>query len=409
MKLLKVDTVKEVEKKMEQHFQCFQVNSEEIHILDALGRVLAENVYSAIDLPEFHRSTVDGYAILSKDTFGVSESLPNFLDIVGKVEMGERTDLCVESGKAVYVPTGGMIPKGADGVVMIEYIEQLDEKTIAVYRPIAPGDGVISKGEDMRKGDVILSKGRRIKPQDIGALSGIGMNSVKVFQKPKVAILSTGDEIVDPKGKIKFGQIRDINTYALSALVMKMGGEVIYKAVIKDDYQTLKRVVEQVIDQSDLVVISGGSSVGVKDVTAKVINDLGDPGVFVHGVAIKPGKPTIIGKAKDTAIFGLPGHPVSALIVFQLFGKHFIDQMLSIGAKNQWIIEAVAGSNIHSSPGKETYQMVRIIEENEQYIAKPIYGKSGAISLITQADGYIKIDTNKEGIQKGEKVRVTIL
>lgn len=408
MKLLRVDTVKEVQEKMDHYFQRFQQNMEEISILDALGRVLAQDVYAPIDLPEFHRSTVDGYAVLSKDTFGVSESLPNFLEVVGKVEMGEETELYVESGKAVYVPTGGMIPKGADAVVMIEYIEHLDEKTMAVYRPVAPGDGMISKGEDMKKGDVILSKGRKIKPQDIGALSGVGIHKVKVFQRPRVAVLSTGDEIVAPGDEIKFGQIRDINTYALSAMVMEMGGEVIYKSVIKDDYQTLKKTIQQVVDKSDLVIISGGSSVGVKDVTAKVIDDLGEPGVFVHGVAIKPGKPTIIGRIKHTAVFGLPGHPVSALIVFQIFGKYFIDKMLSIDTKDQRVVQAVASSNIHSSPGKETYQMVTITQENGEYIAKPIYGKSAAISLMIQADGYIKIDTNKEGIQKGEKVHVII-
>jgi molybdopterin molybdotransferase len=223
-----------------------------------------------------------------------------------------------------------------------------------------------------------------------------------------VAVLSTGDEIVAPGDEIKFGQIRDINTYALSAMVMEMGGEVIYKSVIKDDYQTLKKTIQQVVDKSDLVIISGGSSVGVKDVTAKVIDDLGEPGVFVHGVAIKPGKPTIIGRIKHTAVFGLPGHPVSALIVFQIFGKYFIDKMLSIDTKDQRVVQAVASSNIHSSPGKETYQMVTITQENGEYIAKPIYGKSAAISLMIQADGYIKIDTNKEGIQKGEKVHVII-
>jgi molybdopterin molybdotransferase len=409
MKLLKVDTVEEVKLKIDAYFDHLRMEDEEIKILEGLGRISSEDIYSTIDLPEFHRSTVDGYAVCSKDTFGVSESLPTFLEVIGKVNMGQTTDLCVESGKAVYVPTGAMLPKGADAVVMIEYAEHLDEETIAVYRPVAPGEGVIHKGEDINKKTRLLIKGKQIRSQDIGALAAIGVNKVKVFQKPKIAILSTGDEIVDPIEKVEFGKIRDINTYALSAMAMEMGGAVTYKAVIKDDFNILKNTVESLIDQNDLVVISGGSSVGLKDVTAKVIDDLGEPGVFVHGIAIKPGKPTIIGKVRNTAVLGLPGHPVSAIMIFKVFGEYMIHKMLSKNVRDKIEIQAISEVNIPSSPGKETYQMVTLEKKEGQYIAKPIHGKSGAISLIVEAQGYIKIDANKEGIKKGESVKVTLL
>ncbi|QEK11568.1 molybdopterin molybdotransferase MoeA [Crassaminicella thermophila] len=408
MKLLNVDTVEEVKQKIDHYFEHFHIGTEVINITEALDRILSEDVYASIDLPEFNRSTVDGYAVVSKDTFGVNESLPTFLEVVGKVEMGENTTLSIISGQAAYVPTGGMIPIGADGVVMIEYVENLDNKTIAVYHPVAPGDGIIKKGEDIKNNSLLLSKGRKLKSQDIGALAAVGVDKVKVFKKIKTAIISTGDEIVDITCKVKLGQIRDINTYSLSAMVIKMGGEVTKKIVVEDNYETLRDIVKMAIKENDFVVISGGSSVGEKDLTEKVIDSFGDVGVFVNGVSIKPGKPTIIGKVENTAIFGLPGHPVSAIVVFRLFGGYLRDKVFSINEKKIGIY-AICDANIHSSEGKETYQMVRIEEKDNEYIAKPIHGKSGAISLMTKAEGYIKIDTNKEGVKKGEKVKVILL
>jgi len=409
MKLLQVDTVEEAKFKMDHHFDSLKLNMEEIEILHGLGRIAAEDVYAPFELPEFNRSTVDGYALISKDTFGASESIPVFLEVLGYVEMGKATDLRVKAGTAVYVPTGGMIPEGADGVVMIEYVEQLDSQTIAVHRPAAPGDGMIHRGEDLKIGDKIITKGRRIKPQDIGALAAVGINRIKIMEKPRVAVLSTGDEIVDPMEDVQFGKIRDINTYSLAAMVDQLGGNVTFKAVVKDDYELLRKTIESVIEDNHMVIISGGSSVGTKDVTANVIDSMGKPGVFVHGVAVKPGKPTIIGKTGNTAVFGLPGHPVSAIIVFKVFVEYLINRITEQELNGNIAIQAVSDVNIHSSPGKETYQMVVIEEIDGSYVAKPIHGKSGAISLMTRAQGYIKIDTNKEGIKKGEKVKVILL
>jgi len=268
---------------------------------------------------------------------------------------------------------------------------------------------MVLKGEDLKKDSLILKKGRRLKPQDIGALAAVGIKHIKVLEKPRVAILSTGDEIVSPDEEVPFGKIRDINTYTISAMAEQMGCEVTFKAVVKDDYHLLIKILEPLVKENQIVIISGGSSVGTKDVTAKVIDDLGEPGMFVHGVAVKPGKPTIIGKAGNAALFGLPGHPVSAMIVFKIFVEYLIHDIMKYEIEKNIVLQALADTNIHSSPGKETYQMVIIEKSGEDYIAKAIHGKSGAISLMTRAQGYIKIDTNKEGVKKGEKVDVYLL
>ncbi len=407
MKLLEVDTVQEVMQKIEAYFGDILVGYEEIELIKALGRVAFEDVYSQIDIPDFNRSTVDGYAVISKDTFGAGESLPVFLNITGKVEMGEPTSLKVNPGQCVYVPTGGMIPEGADGMLMIEYVELVDEGMLAAHSAVAPGENIIFIGDDVKIGGKILPKGRIIRPQDIGVLCAAGISRVRVSKKPKVAVLSTGDEIVDPFGEKKPGQVRDINTYILSAMVQELGGEVTTSIVVKDDYDLIRSTVEEVSRRNDIVVISGGSSVGAKDNTEKVIDSFGEPGVFVHGVAVKPGKPTIIGRIGNAAVFGLPGHPVSAVIIFRVFVEELINRLLG-KTKEGFHINAKCSSNLHSSPGKETYQMVEVVEHDEGFEAKPVHAKSAAISQLSRAQGLIRIPLNKEGIKKGETVKVEL-
>lgn len=409
MKLLNVDTVAGAIDKIDRYFHDLKLNIEELDTFESLGRVAAEDIISPINLPEFNRSTVDGYALMAKDTFGASDSLPVFLELTGKVDMGQAANLTVSPGKAVYVPTGGMLPTGTDAVVMLEYVEQMDDTTIAVHRPTAPGEGMITIGEDLKKGDLIIGRGRKIKPQDIGALAAVGITKINVFEKPKIAVVSTGDEIVEPASEVPHGKIRDINTYALANLAGELGGLITYKGVIRDDFDLLREKLMSLVNDNHIVIISGGSSVGNKDVTARVIDSLGAPGTFVHGVAVKPGKPTIIGRSGNTALFGLPGHPVSAMIVFKIFIEYLINKLSNQEVTTKITITALADANIHSAPGKETYQMVLIDGKNGDYLAKPIHGKSGAISLMTRAQGYVCIDANKEGIKKGEVVQVYML
>lgn len=408
MKLLKVDTIQQVFEKMEHQFGDIELQSELVSIEAAVGRTAAREVYSQYNIPDFNRSTVDGYAIVASDTFGVTDSIPVFLDVVGEVEMGKATDIVIEKGKAAYVPTGGMVPSGSDAVIMIEHIEEMDSHTIAAYSAVAPGENVIKIGDDMTKGSKLIYRGKLVKPQDVGVLSASGISQIEVFERPSVAVISTGDEIADPFGEIEYGEIRDINTYTLSAMLEEMGAAVTVKSVIKDEFELLKTAVESALTDNHIVIVSGGSSVGTKDVTAKVIDSMGEPGVFVHGMAVKPGKPTIVGKARGKALFGLPGHPVSAVIVFKVLVGHLIAKLMN--RENQKLmIPAVFSTNVHSSPGKETFQMVELQQTENGYSAQPLHGKSGAISLVSRAHGFVRIPHNKEGISKGEVVMVELI
>lgn len=406
MEMFQVHSVKDARRKLVDNFRNFKLCLEEVEILEAEGRILAEDVFAKEDVPHFRRSTVDGYAVLSKDTYGASESLPAFLEVLGEVEMGKASNHTVSSDKAVYVPTGGMVPDGADSVIMIEYVEKLDEENIAVYRPSALKENIIDVGDDIKKDEKVLTKGMKLRPQDIGVLSSIGIDKVKVYKMSSISIISTGDEIVGPNDTLKPGQIRDINSYTLSALAKKIGLHINEKKVVKDDFNQLKQIIEDSLEKSDIVVISGGSSVGTKDITTEVINEIDKPGVFIHGVAIKPGKPTIIAKVKNKPIFGLPGQPVSAMIIFKVFIEYFVKYFLGVNEDEEYFIEAKMSVNIYSAQGKETYQMVTLEKDNDIYIARPVYGKSGMITLMSKAKGYIKIDEDKEGIKEGEKVKV---
>jgi len=407
MKLFNVKKVDEVKKIIDEAFSDIWSKYELVPIEKSLGRVAYEDLHSPIELPEFSRSVVDGYAVLSKDTHGAGESMPVFLNVIGRVEMGQVATDTIKSSSAIYVPTGAMIPPGADAVVMIEYVENLDENTIAVYTPVAPGQGIIKKGDDIKKGHKVLSKGKRIRARDIGVLSALGIEFIKVYEKIKVSVISTGDEIVNPFGEVSFGQIRDINTYLISAMAEESGAEISLKLLVEDDFDELIEAIKKALQVSEIVVLSGGSSVGAKDMTAKAIEFMDGGEIFVHGVAVKPGKPTIVGKIGDKAIFGLPGHPSSAMIIYKLFVDYLIRKYYSMNEDTIYV-EASCSENIHSDPGKETYQPVELIEKNGAYEAIPIYGKSATISKVAKSIGYIKITENKEGIKKGEKVRVAL-
>lgn len=406
MKMFKVHSVEEAKRKLRDNFIGYKLDFEMIDISKAVGRILAEDVFSNVDVPHFRRSTVDGYAVISKDTHGASESLPAFLQVIGEVHMGREAEMVIGADKTAYVPTGGMIPDGADSVVMVEYTEKLDEENIAINKPASTKENMIDIGDDIKKKEKVLNKGLKLRPQDIGVLSSIGADRVRVFKLPTIAILSTGDEIVDPSKDAKLGQIRDINTYTLSAMAEEAGCVVTKKVVVEDEFQALRNTLEDCINNNDIVIISGGSSVGTKDITGKVINAIGKPGVFVHGVAIKPGKPTILAKVKNKAVFGLPGQPVSAMIVFKVFVEYLIKYIQDIDTEIEHSIEARFASNIHSAHGRETYQMVTLENDGIEWLTKPVYGKSGMITLMSKAKGYIKIEADKEGVQKGDEVRV---
>ncbi len=285
--------------------------TERVQLKEALGRVTSEDVHSPGDLPSFPRSTMDGYAVRAADTFGASESIPAYLNLAGEVPMGRPAGITLSVGDAAKVHTGSMLADGADAVVMVENTHQVDASTIEVVRPVAPGENVIQVGEDVKSGDLLIQAGQWLRPQDIGGLSAVGITELAVCLRPKVAILSTGDEVVHPDAEVSPGQIRDINTYTIAGLARQAGAIPVPLGIVPDDYGQLVEAVRRGLEEGDLVIISAGSSVSTRDMTAQVISSLGEPGILVHGISIKPGKPTILAVVDGKPIVGLPGNPVS--------------------------------------------------------------------------------------------------
>lgn len=418
MKLLKVDTVAEVKGKLEEHFGGMATEWELLPLGSVSGRYLAEDICAEVDMPEFRRSVVDGYAVIAKDTFGVSDSIPVFLNVIGAVEMGKTCDLLLRGGDTVYVPTGGMLPENADAMVMIEYTEKLDEKTIAVYKPGTPNAMIMNKGDDFKKGASLYRKGHRISAKDIGMLAALGKAKLKVFKKPVLTILSTGDEIVDIDQEPRPGQVRDINAYAIAAFAEEAGVEIGSIIRVPDVYEDLVTEVTKALKKSHMVLLSGGSSAGNKDMTAQVIQEIGSPGVVTHGISMKPGKPTIVGvitgetpsgETQPYLVAGLPGHPMAAIIAYHVVVEPFIKKYYFSHEAEGLKITARIAENIHAGEGRETYQLVSLKKESGQWIAEPIYAKSGAISQLMLADGYVKMEALSEGINANEMVEVVLM
>jgi molybdopterin molybdotransferase len=408
MDFLRVDSVETVQSKIFSCVKDWMPRIENIPLSEACGRILAADVLSPLDIPAFRRSTVDGYAVLSKDTAAAGESIPVFLTVKAFVEMGQPASLAIKNGECAGVPTGGMLPDGADAVVMVEYSEDFGPDGIAVYDSVAYGENVVEIGEDKNKGELLLGRRRRLLPQDIGALAAAGIISVPVYALTRLTIFSTGDELVHPEAEPKLGQIRDINTYALTALAVKHGFLVVQSAVLPDSEAVLEESLRGAMENSDIIIVSGGSSQGEKDMTAAIIDKVSKPGVLTHGLALKPGKPTILGydEYSRTLLAGLPGHPVSAMMVFELlFGS--LQRELT-GLVPPFSIPAKLLLNVASSPGKTTCYPVKIHRDGGEYAVEPIFGKSGLITTLTEADGYFVIERDKEGLQAGATVFVNL-
>ncbi len=387
------------------------LGQETVPLEDALGRVLNADLNAPEDLPDFFKSTMDGYAVQAKSTFGATESLPALLEIAGEIAMGEWGTMTVENGQAVKIPTGGMLPAGADGVVMIEYCSLLDEKTLEVIRAISPLENVIQPGDDFKKGAVILPGGKRLRPQDLGVLAGLGFPRVPVFQKPKVAILSTGDEMVPISQNPGPGQVRDMNRYTLGALCQNMDADPVYMGICSDHFETLQEMVERALSEADAVWISGGSSVGTRDFTLKVFETLPDFELLVHGISLSPGKPTIIGRSGVKPVIGLPGHPASALVVAEIFMTRMLRTLSgNRDARNgvHTVKKAILKRNIPSSGGREDYVRIKLEESEDHLNAIPVFGKSGLISTLVEADGLVRIDMNTEGLYEGDEIDVML-
>jgi len=388
-----------------------RVEAEEISLEKAAGRVLADNIVSNVDLPDFVRSTMDGYAVKASSTFGSTEGNPGYLSIKGAVEMGEAPAFSIASGEAAKISTGGMLPHGADSVVMIEHTEAIDNATIEVYKSVAPGQNVLEKGEDVRKGDTILACGRKLRSQETGLLAALGKETISVYRQPAIAVISTGDEIVPVNEIPEPGQIRDINTYTLANLVRAAGGVPVPLGIVRDNFNDLFETCTKASAQSDMVLISGGSSVGTRDFTIEVLSAMPEADILVHGISISPGKPTILARSRNLALWGLPGHAVSAMVVFEIVVRPFIEHIAGLAPeyKNSFNPHALLSRNLSSAQGRIDFVRVRLVEKEGVLWAEPILGKSGLINTMVKADGLIEIGINSEGLDKGTEVEVLLL
>lgn len=403
-----------------QHLQPSRL-TEIIGVVDALDRVLAEELTAPHDLPGFPRSTVDGFAVAAQDTYGASASLPALLTVIGEVPMGQAAALTLGPGECAVVHTGGMLPPGTDAVVMVEQTEIVRTGVslpaaaqvtfpydIEVSRALAIGQNVVQPGEDVRHGEPVLQPGHRLRPQDLGGLLALGINRVRVAQPPHVAILSQGDEVVPPDADPDPGQIRDINSYTLAALTRRAGGVPHLLGIAPDRYGDLQALARQGFETADVLVISAGSSVSVRDMTAEVIRSLGQPGILVHGLSVRPGKPTILAVCSGKPVFGLPGNPVSAMVIFDLVVAPTLRALQGEQAPPLRTLPARLARPLASVSGREDYVPVRLTWRAGEPWAVPILGKSNLIYTLIQASGLVKIPLDSTGVDEGTWVAVSL-
>lgn len=406
--MLTVKTSGEAEKIIFDTFGNSKMSAQEVDLLSSAGRVLSSDIVASENVPDFNRSTVDGYAVCAASTFGCSESIPAILSYKGEVLMGESPKFKLERGECAYVPTGGELPEGADGMVMIEFSEDYGDGTRGMLKPSAPGQHITFKGDDVAKGQVVLSKGTRLSARHIGVLAALGYSVVPVFSCPRVAVISTGDELIDVTEKPKGAQVRDINSYTICAALSEMGCEYTRIGIVEDDLSLLEKVVFEASQLHDMIIISGGSSVGIKDSSFKVIEALGE--VLFHGIAIKPGKPTILGRVCDKPIFGLPGHPLAAYYIFNLFVKPLLLSMSGsdcIDLKTS-LAKAKLALSIPCNHGREECMGITLCNRDGITCAEPVYAKSGLISNLSNSDGYIRIARDCEGLAQGSEIEINL-
>jgi len=416
--------------------------SETIQTVHGLGRIVAVDIYAQHPLPEFPRSSMDGYAVRARDTFGASDALPAYLALVGEVPMGGASDFVLEPGQCALIHTGGMLPDGADAVVMQEYAQTtggggsrgvfegtpVPAEEIEVLRAVADGENVIRVGEDVVAGQLVLPRGSKLTPAQIGGLMALGVIEVRVATKIKVGLISTGDEVIPPDRRPAPGQVRDVNTHTLSVLIEQTGGEVVGYGILPDRFDVMQPLARRAFEDSDVLIITAGSSASTRDMTARMINTLGAPGVLVHGINIRPGKPTILGVCDGKAVVGLPGNPVSALVNGYLFVVPVIERLLGAQPRPRPSVLARLTVNLASQAGREDWWPVHLVaapttEHAElaggqmnrsaisalsavKYQAKPIFGKSNLIFTLAAADGLLKIPVDSTGLEAGEVVEV---
>ncbi len=379
---------------------------------EALGCVTAEPIRATFPLPTFARSTVDGFAVRAPDTHGASESLPAYLRIVGEVPMGDTADFSLGVGDCAVIHTGGMIPLGATAVVMVEYTQEAHKEEVEILRAVSDGENVLQVGEDVQTGDVVIPAGIRLRSAEIGGLMAQGVTQVAVSRRPKVGIISSGDEVVEPGNLLRDGQVYDVNSYSLRALVIDSGGEPINYGILPDNADSFRQAAQKAKAECDIVVFTAGSSVSVRDLTAQTIDELGEPGVLVHGIRVRPGKPTILAVCDETAVIGLPGNPVSALVIARIFVVATIEKMLGLTQpRPKAVVAARLSLNLSSQTGREDWIGVKLVQvpNDDLYRAEPIFGKSNLIFTLAQADGLLRIPPAATGLPAGSLVTIELL
>lgn len=376
----------------------------------ALGRVTFERVVAPHPLPTFPRSTVDGYAVRATDTYGASDSLPAYLKVIGEVPMGATPDFSLNPAMCALIHTGGMLPQGANAVVMVEHTQMVGTGDVETLRAVAVGENVLKVGEDVSQGEEVIPQGTFLRPAEIGGLMALGITRIAVARRPRVGILSSGDEVVPPEVELAPGQVRDVNAYSLSALVEEAGGEPLRFGIFPDQVEALRTGARKALAECDVVVITAGSSASARDLTAEVINDLGAPGVLVHGVNVRPGKPTILAVCNGKVVVGLPGNPVSALVIASLFVRPVVEALLGLQrGRPKASVTANLTLNLPSQAGREDWVAVRLVRIQEPYLAEPVFGKSNLIFSLARADGLVRIPPDATGLSAGEKVEVELL
>lgn len=389
---------------------AFTPEAEEIATVDALGRVTVAPVTAPYALPSFSRSMVDGYAVRAVDTFGASESLPAYLRLVGEAPMGAAPAFSLQAAQCALIHTGGMLPEGANAVVMVEYTQTARLEEVEVLRATAVGENVLKAGEDVVAGQQVIPAGVVLRPAEIGGLMALGLTRVQVARRPRVGILSSGDEVVAPEATLGPGQVRDVNSFSLSALVEASGGIPARYGIAPDQADILRSRSELALAESDLLVITAGSSASARDLTSQIINGLGQPGVLVHGVNVRPGKPTILAVCQGKAVVGLPGNPVSALVIARLFVAPLVEALLGLPVERlQPALTARLSVNLPSQAGREDWVAVRLERCPSGYLAEPVFGKSNLIFTLARADGLVRISPDATGLSAGETVEVILL
>jgi molybdenum cofactor synthesis domain-containing protein len=406
-RLFSVDEAKMI---LQKSFRPRPVGIEDVLILDAHNRVLATDVVSPLDIPPFNRSTVDGYAVNASDTFGADETHSTSLRLIGRVKIGELPKVKITKGTAAEIVTGAPIPEGADSAVMIEYTERR-ENTVLVRQSVALGENIMKAGSDIRKGETVLKKSALLGPYEIGALSAIGLAKVAVYKRPSVAVFSTGAELVEPGRELKRGKIFDINAYGLSAAIVECGCQPLMMGIVQDEKEEMTRALKKALSEADMVMTSGGVSVGPTDVIPKVLDILGKPGIIIYGIAIKPGKPTAIAVVKNKPVFSLPGHPASALLIFHLFVRPLLIRMTGRQPEPPLIVKALTSTRLFSARGRRTYVTVTLKrDKKDNIIASPVpTGLSGAVTTLSKAHGFTVVHESQQFIEKGQVVEVELL